>query len=213
MSNIVSVNPSQRTILRIDSSARYTGSQSRELASRLVEVLAGEGPNASRVVTRDLAASQPEFIDEAWIGASFTDPDARTPEQKARLAVSDALVDELEAADILVIGAPIYNFGVPAALKAWVDQVARARRTFKYTETGPVGLLTGKKAYVIVTSGGVPVGSEVDYASRYLKQVLGFLGIHDVTVIVAERLNFDADAAIAAALAQIAAAGVEAAAA
>jgi len=110
------------------------------------------------------------------------------------LAHSDELIAELEAADTIVIGVPVYNFAIPAALKAWVDQIARARRTFRYTETGPEGLLKGKKAYLVVASGGVPVGSDYDFATGYLRHVLGFVGITDVTVIEAGQQMMDGEA-------------------
>ena len=128
------------------------------------------------------------MLSEAWVGANFTPDEARTPEQRETLALSDTLIAELEAADTLVLGVPIYNFGVPAAFKAWIDLVARARKTFKYSETGPVGLLEGKTAYVVVASGGTAAGSEIDFATPYLRHVLGFLGIHDVTIIAADQL-------------------------
>jgi FMN-dependent NADH-azoreductase len=131
--------------------------------------------------------------------------DQRSAAQRAALAESDALVAELAAADLLVIGVPIYNFGVPAALKAWVDMVARARLTFRYTENGPEGLLRGKRAYLVVASGGTAVGSEIDFATGYLRHVLGFLGIEDVQIIAADRgsLRGERDA-VDAALGQIA---------
>jgi FMN-dependent NADH-azoreductase len=152
---------------------------------------------------RDLNKGLP-FVDEAWINANFTAPEERSAEQRATLAESDALVGELKAADVLVIGAPIYNFGVPAALKAWIDMVARARLTFRYTENGPKGLLEGKKAYVIIASGGVPVDSAVDFATPYLRHALAFIGITDVEVIAAEQLNSKAEESIDAARVRIA---------
>jgi FMN-dependent NADH-azoreductase len=103
------------------------------------------------------------------------------------------LIAELEAADTIVIGVPLYNFGIPAALKAWIDLIARARRTFRYTEAGPEGLLKDKKAYLVVASGGVPVGSDYDFATGYLRHVLGFVGITDVTVIDAGQQMMDGD--------------------
>ena len=136
--------------------------------------------------------------------ANLTPDDERTPSQRERLAESDALIAELEAADVIVIGTPMYNFGIPATLKAWVDQVARARITFRYTENGPVGLLEGKKAYVVLATGGVPVDAPVDFATPYLRHALGFIGIKDVEVIAADRLNFRGDEAIDAARATIA---------
>ncbi|WP_439529420.1 FMN-dependent NADH-azoreductase [Pannonibacter sp.] len=189
------------TILKIDASARKAGSMTRELTDALVTRLL-DTHRAARVLSRDVAAGLP-VVDEAWIGANFTDPAERTSEQKLKLALSDTLVAELKAADILVIAAPVYNFGIPASLKAWVDLVARARETFRYTESGPEGLLKGKKAYVVVASGGVPVNSAVDFATPYLKQVLAFIGITDVTVIAADQLMMDGQAKRAAALAAI----------
>lgn len=169
-------------ILLVQSSARKSGSTTRSLAEELTARLTGG--DASRVRVRDLSETLP-FVDEGWIAANFTDPAERTEAQRAALSRSDSLVAELKEADILVIGAPIYNFGVPAALKAWIDMIARARETFRYTENGPVGLLEGKKAFVVLASGGTQVGSEIDFASGYLRHVLGFIGIHDVEIIEA----------------------------
>ncbi|MEO0413112.1 MAG: NAD(P)H-dependent oxidoreductase [Pseudomonadota bacterium] len=172
-------------ILRIDSAMRTNGSHTRAIADNLIDAL--QQRNGASVVTRrDLAQSPVPFVDEAWIGANFTDPDARTDDQRAVLAGSDTLVEEIEAADILVIGAPIYNFGIPAALKAWIDMIARARRTFRYTADGPEGLLKGKKTFVVTVSGGTKAGSEWDFATPYLRHVLGFVGLDDVTFITAD---------------------------
>ncbi|MBN9671682.1 NAD(P)H-dependent oxidoreductase [Labrenzia aggregata] len=178
-----------KTILQIDASARKSGSVTRELSGKLVERLQHRYPEA-KVVSRDISQGLP-FLDEDWIGASFTDPEQRSETQRKTLALSDTLVAELKAADTIVIGTPIYNFSIPAALKAWVDLIARARETFKYTEDGPVGLLEDKKAYVIVASGGTKVGSDIDYAATYLKHVLGFVGITDVSFIAADQLMVD----------------------
>jgi len=174
-------------VLRLDSSARSDGSMSRRVADELIEQLR-EREGAVEVRVRDLAVDAPSFVDADWVDANFTPPEQRNEEQKAALAQSDALVSELKAADILVIGVPIYNFGIPAALKAWVDMVARARLTFRYTENGPVGLLQGKRVYLAVASGGTAVGSELDFATGYLRHVLGFLGIDDVQIVAADRL-------------------------
>ena len=132
------------TVLKVDSSARREGSVTRRLADRAIAEL-GEGGTEVTTIIRDVAAGLP-VVDEAWVAANFTDPAERTAEQKARLALSDTLVAEVKAADVLLIGVPIYNFGIPAALKAWVDLIARARETFRYTENGPEGLLTDKRA-------------------------------------------------------------------
>ncbi|MEH0069727.1 NAD(P)H-dependent oxidoreductase [Pannonibacter sp. Pt2-lr] len=186
-----------KTILKIDASARKAGSATRDLTEKLVNGLAAKIAGA-KTVTRDVAAGFP-LVDEEWIGANFTDPAARTDAQKAKLALSDSLVAELKAADVIVIAAPVYNFGIPAALKSWIDLVARARETFQYTEAGPEGLLKGKKAYIVAASGGTPVGSSYDYATTYLRHVFGFLGISDVEVVAADKLAMDAEGSIKAA--------------
>lgn len=183
-------------ILRVDASARHVGSTTRDLADRLIAKLQSADYGAELVV-RDLALDPPPLLTQDWVHANFTDDAARNPDQQAALEVSDALIAELEAADIIVIATPIYNFGVPAALKAWVDMIARARKTFRYTESGPVGLLTGKKAYVVMASGGTAVGSEIDFASGYLRHILSFVGITDVQIVAADQLMIDADAALA----------------
>ena len=188
-------------VLRIDSSGRTHNSTTRELADLLIEQL-GRQSGALDVTTRDVAAGLP-FVNEEWINANFTDPDQRSERQRDVLAYSDKLVRELMDADILVIGAPIYNFGIPAALKAWVDMIARARVTFRYSENGPVGLLAGKRAILVVASGGTPVGGSMDFASTYLRHVLAFVGITDVATIAAERLMVQGEAAHAAAVAEI----------
>jgi FMN-dependent NADH-azoreductase len=180
-------------ILRIDASARNSGSTTRQLADQLVTRLVEQG-YGSAVTRRDLALTPPALLTEAWVGANFTDDADRSDDQRAVLAHSDELIAELEAADTIVIGVPVYNFAIPAALKAWIDQIARARRTFRYTETGPEGLLTGKKAYLVVASGGVPVGSDYDFATGYLRHVLGFVGITDVTIIEAGQQMMDSEA-------------------
>lgn len=184
-------------ILRLDASARRSGSISRDLVTQIVDHLA-----PTTVTTRDLATHLP-LIDEAWIDANFTPADTRTSEQVDTLALSEALIAELTAADTLVIGLPIYNFGVPAALKAWIDMVARAGVTFKYTETGPKGLLTGKRAIIAVASGGTQAGSAIDFATGYIRHVLGFIGITDVTFVAADRMALDPEATLQAARGQI----------
>ncbi len=189
-------------ILRIDSSGRHDGSVSRQLTARLVERLAQQNPIA-RVVTRDLTQSALPFVNDTMISGFYIPDGERTPEQRAELAFSNGLVEELRAADTIVIGVPIYNFGVPAILKAYIDLIARAGLTFTYTENGPVGLLHGQKAYLVVTSGGVPVGSEMDFATGHLRQVLGFIGITDVEIVAADSLMAAGEEKIHAAEAQI----------
>lgn len=174
-------------ILRVDSSMRTEGSVSRNLTDQLIDKLTTDD---TQVTVRDLAKGIP-LIDEAWIGANFTDPAERNAEQKAALAKSDELVNELHSADTIVIAAPVYNFHVPAALKAWIDMVARARETFRYTESGPEGLVTGKKVYVVMTSGGTVLGAENDFVSGWLKYILAFMGMTDVTFIDSSGLMLD----------------------
>jgi FMN-dependent NADH-azoreductase len=189
-------------VLEITAGARHEGSVSRRLVQDLVAAL--EDRHSGIAVTRrDVAAGLP-YVDEDWVRANFTAEEERSAADRETLAQSDELVAELEAADVLVIGAPIYNFSIPASLKAWIDMVARARKTFRYTENGPEGLLKGKKAYVIVPSGGVPVGSEVDFASPYLRHVLGFIGITDVEFIGARGADRGNDEALDEARARIA---------
>ena len=174
-------------ILRVDASGRQQGSSSRELTSYLLSGLDARVAS-TEVRVRDLAESLPH-VDQSWIEANFTAPEERTEQQQRVLALSDSLVEELQQADVVVIGMPIYNFGVPAALKAWVDLIARARLTFRYTENGPVGLLTGKRAVLVVASGGVPVDSDIDFATPYMRRALNFVGITDIKVVAADGQN------------------------
>jgi len=186
-----------RHILRIDASLRHTDSITRGLLDRITARFTG-----ATITTRDLSGGLP-LIDETWIGANFTPPKDRSAAQNATLAYSDGLIDELKAADTLVLGLPIYNFTVPTAFKAWVDLVARVGLSFQYTDTGPVGLLTGKRAIVAIGSGGTKTGSDLDFATGYIRHILGFIGITDVTFIAADALMVDADIALAAAHSQI----------
>ena len=189
-------------VLEVSASGRNGASVSRQLTRDLVNALDDRLGNVE-VVRRNLADGVP-FVNEAWIEANFTPEDERSEAQRATLADSDALAAELKAADILVIGTPLYNFSIPAVLKGWIDMIARARLTFRYTENGPEGLLEGKKAYVVVATGGVPVGSPADFATPYLRHALAFVGITDVEFIAADRLNTQADESIDAARARIA---------
>ena len=189
-------------VLLINASSRKEGSVTRHLTSRLVEEL-NQHVGVANLTVRDLAASPLPFIDDAWIAANFTKADERDRHQHAVLAQSNKLVEELKAADVIIMGVPIYNFSVPAALKAWIDQVARAGLTFRYTSDGPVGLLKGKRAFVAVASGGVPIDSAVDFTTPYIRHVLGFIGINDVKVIAAERMNVDSEASRAKAEQQV----------
>ena len=181
-------------ILRIDASARFEGSVSRDLNDRIIERLSAQGP--IEIVTRDLARSDLPLLDAAWIASNFTPAAERTPEQVETLRLSDSLVDEIRSADMLLIGLPIYNFGVPTAFKAWIDLIARAGVTFAYSESGPKGLLDGKRAIVTVASGGTEMWSDIDFATGYVRHVLGFIGITDVVFIAADRLALDAEGTI-----------------
>lgn len=183
-------------ILYISASIRSDEeSISRSLGNQLVERLSRDG---TTVTARDLSANDLPYVSAERFAANLTPASDRTPEQAELAAISDSLIAELQAADTIVIASPIYNFGVPATLKAWADLVARAGTTFKYTETGPEGLLTGKKAYIAIASGGTSVGSEIDFMSSWLTHFLGFLGITDVDVVAADGLmGPQADAKIA----------------
>jgi FMN-dependent NADH-azoreductase len=172
-------------ILQIKSSILGGNSQSGRLADEFVALLASEHLSAE-VVARDLAADPVPHLDGARVGAFFAKPEERSAEQKAHVAYSDALIAELRDADVLVLGLPMYNFGVPSQLKAWFDQLARAGETFKYTEKGAVGLLTGKKAYVFAARGGVY--GDHDAQTQFVRQFLAFIGITDVEFVYAEGL-------------------------
>jgi len=189
-------------ILEVSASGRHQGSTSRTLTGELIAALESDR-SSIQVRRRDLADGMP-FVDDAWIAANFTADEDRNSGQRDALATSDQLVSELNEADVIVLGVPIYNFSIPAALKAWVDMIARARLTFRYTENGPEGLLRNKKAYIVISSGGVAVGSDYDFASPYLRHALAFVGITDIEFIAAEQLNNNFDDSIDAARARIA---------
>ena len=182
-----------KTILQIDSSGSIHNARSRQLTDRLVKRLLSLNTQ-THLIHRDLAIPPfIPFVDEQWIHSNNTPQKLRSPEDLAVLALSDSLVAELQLADILVIGTPIYNFSIPAALKAWIDMVCRARLTFSYSESGAVGLLKNKKAYIIITSSGTKVGSSEDFVSPYLRSILGFMGITNVEYIAADCLMWDGD--------------------
>ena len=189
-------------VLLVSASGQGGGSVSRQLSRDLIAALQDHFGEID-VKERDVARGMP-FVDEPWIGANFTPEETRTDAQREALAYSDSLVAELEEADIVVIGTPMYNFSIPASLKAWIDMVTRARKTFRYTEKGPEGLLKNKKAYVVVATGGVGVGSDLDFVTPYLRHILSFVGIDDVDVIAADRLQSQAEEAMDSARMQIA---------
>ncbi|MEM7760703.1 MAG: NAD(P)H-dependent oxidoreductase [Cyanobacteria bacterium P01_A01_bin.40] len=172
-------------ILRIDASGRKFSSLSREIADNLINRLEKKHSQA-KVITRDLIDSQLPFVDQKMINAFFTPAVERTEAQNQHLEVSHTLIDELNSADIVVLAVPIYNFSVPAVLKAWIDLVCRAGVTFKFTENGAVGLIRNCRAYAIVTSGGTEIGSNIDFLTSYLKHVFNFIGIEDLEIIRAD---------------------------
>lgn len=194
-------------ILQINSSARSAGANSTRLADAITTRLKAANPGAV-VELRDLAAHPHPVLDEAALGALFTPAEQRSPEQAARVALDDALIAQLQSADAIVLGVPMYNFGVPVQLKTWIDAIARAGVTFRYTENGPEGLVKGKKVYVALARGGIYRDTPADSQVPYLKGVLGFLGMTDVEFIYAEGLAMGpetADKAFAEAEAAIAA--------
>lgn len=181
-------------ILQINASARSEGANSTRVANSVVAQLQSANP-AATLNQRDLASTPHPVLDETALGALFTPAEKRTPDQLARVALDDALIAEVQAADVIVLGVPMYNFGVPVQLKNWIDAIARNGVTFSYTATGPKGLLTGKKVYVALARGGRYRGTEADSQVPYLKTVLGFLGMTDVHFIYAEGLNMGPEAA------------------
>jgi len=172
-------------ILQINSSVRGTASTSTKLATSIVQHLTAIKPEA-KVEVRELA-SQP-FLDAQALGALFTPAEARTPEQKERVAIDDATIEQVKEADVLVLGVPLYNLGEPVQLKAWIDAITRAGVTFRYTANGPEGLLQGKKVFVAFSRGGKYKGTAYDTQTPYLRNLLGFLGMTDVTFLHAEGL-------------------------
>ena len=185
------------TILQINSAARSQGAQSTLLVNELTAKLQQSNPGA-QVVTRNLQADPLPHLDDAVLGAFFTPAEQRTPDQQAIAARSEALIAELQAADVIVIGAPMYNFGVSSQLKTYFDWIARAGITFRYTANGPEGLVNGKKVHIVSARGGKYQGTPHDSQTPYLKSFLGFLGMTDVNFIYAEGLNMGPDAANAA---------------
>ena len=176
--------------LQINASLFGDASQSAQLGARFVAELARSRgvSQSSRVAVRDLAREPVPHLTAERFTALTTPAEQRTPEQARVAAESDGLIAELRAADVIVLGLPMYNFGVPSTLKAYFDHVARAGVTFRYTANGPVGLLQGKKAYVIATRGGRHAGTPSDLQSAFVRQFLGFVGITDVEFVYAEGL-------------------------
>jgi len=193
--------PGKKRLLRLDASANPGESSSRQLGDYLIGQLK-QSNSALETRTRNLN-QELSFIDSNWIAANFTANEERSNDQSARLGFSDRLIAELNWADHIVLTTPMYNFGVPATLKAWIDLVCRAGVTFRYGANGPEGLLKGKSVDIVVTTGGAPLGSRVDFVSGYLRQVFAFIGIDDVNIIGADQMNIDAQASFARAKAQI----------
>jgi FMN-dependent NADH-azoreductase len=176
------------TLLQIKASISHDQGLSSQLANNFVAAYRKSHPDA-KVLVREVASAEPvPHLNGERFGAFIAKPEARTDAQHAVVAYSDALIDELKRADIVVIGLPMYNFGVPSQLKAYFDHIARAGVTFKYTATGPVGLITGKKVYVFAARGGLYAGSPLDTQTGYVRDFLAFLGMRDVQFVYAEGL-------------------------
>jgi FMN-dependent NADH-azoreductase len=181
-----------KTLLQINASMFSSGGQSSRLADRFVAAWRAGNPGAN-VIVRDLALDPVPHLDAARFQAFIAKAGERSLEQQAVVAYSDALIGELKRADVIVLGLPMYNFGVPSTLKAYIDHIARAGITFAYTDKGSVGLLTGKKAYVFAARGGIYAGTPRDTQTAYVRDFLRFVGIDDVEFVYAEGLNIDAD--------------------
>ena len=180
-------------ILQINSSARVEGANSTRLANTVTARLQAKHPGAT-VTVRDLAVTPHPVLDAAALGALFTPADQRTPEQAARVALDDALIAEVQAHDAIVLGKPLYHSGVPVQLKTWLDAIARAGVTFRYTANGPEGLIQGKKVYVAFARGGIYRDTPADSQTPYIQTILGFLGMTDVKYIHAEGLAMGPEA-------------------
>lgn len=192
-------------VLQLKTSLFSNAGQSSILADEFIARRMAAAEPGSDVVLRNLADSPVPHLTAERFQAFLAKPDERTPAQRDVAAFSDALIDELKRADVIVLGLPMYNFGIPSTLKAYFDHIARAGHTFRYTETGPVGLLTGKKAFVFATRGGLYIGTSLDTQTKYVRDFLGFLGITDVEFVYAEGLAMgDAKKQVALAQARIA---------
>ncbi|HEY1730336.1 MAG TPA: NAD(P)H-dependent oxidoreductase [Terriglobales bacterium] len=183
------------TLLIVDSSPR-SNSVSRRLTRHVAEQWKQRNPDGL-AIERDLTAQTPAYVTEEWIQAMGTPADQRTAKQTATLAESDLYIDELMAADMIVIGAPMHNFSIAAPLKAWIDQIVRAGKTFSYSDEGPKGLLPAdKQVLVIVSRGGTyGEGSPADFQVPYLRHMLHFVGLNNLRVVDADRQAFGPEAA------------------
>jgi len=175
-------------VLHIDASPRTVRSVTRKLTSAFINALRVKHPGL-KVTHHDVGHHPPAFISDAWVGAAFAPADHDDPAMKGVLHHSDELTSEVVAADVLVIGAPMHNFTVSASLKAWIDQVVRTDMTFRITEAGVEPLLKGKKAVIVTSRGGFVAGTAYDFQEPYLRTILGFIGITDVTFVHAEGVN------------------------
>ena len=177
------------TLLKLDSSPMGERSISRKLTTQFADSWLKAHPRGT-VISRDLTSLSLPVVDGSWVGAAYTPEEARTPEQNKVLSVSEALIAELQRADEYVLGVPMHNFSIPSTLKLWIDQVVRAGKTFAYTSSGPAGLLTGKKATLLIASGGTydpgTARASLNFVTPYLRAVFGLIGITDVTIIAAE---------------------------
>jgi len=180
------------TLLQIKSSLFGDQGNSSALGNQFVQAWQRANPQG-QVIVRDLAADPVAHLDAEQVGAFFTADDQRSDAQRALVARSDALIEEVRQADLIVLGVPMYNFAIPTQLKSWLDQLARAGVTFKYSDTGPVGLLENKPVIVFATRGGLYANTENDHQAPFLKQFLGFIGLTDVTFVYAEQLNMGDD--------------------
>lgn len=177
-----------KTLLQINSSVFGDNGQSSQLNQQLVQEWLAKNPEG-KVVKRDLTQDVIPHLDSTRISAFFTPADKRSTEQQAIVDYSDALINEIQQADAIVIGAPMYNFSIPSQLKSYLDHLARAGVTFKYTEAGPVGLLDNKPVYIVTTRGGVHKDLPSDSVTGFLKTFLNFIGLKDLHFIYAEGLN------------------------
>jgi len=190
----------KKHILRLDASASVDTSNSKKLGDELIARLMALHPGAT-VQQRDLN-QEIGFIDQNWVTANFTPIEQRSEIQQQRLAFSDELIEEIRRSDHIVLTTPMYNFGIPSTLKAWIDMICRAGVTFQYTADGPVGLIKGKTVDIVITTGGAPLHSPVDFVTGYLKQIFSFIGLENINIIGADRMNVDADSSYQKALDQ-----------
>lgn len=179
-----------KNILVIHSSPRGNESFSRKLTNSILDKLKANSPNA-KIVVRDLSLKPTPHLEESHLTSFFTPPEQHSEDHKEAIAHSEEAISEIMEADAIIIGVPMYNFSIPSVLKAWIDHLARAGRTFRYSDKGPIGLVTGKKVYLSIATGGIyskePLKS-MDFTEPYLKAILAFLGMTDVTTFRVEGL-------------------------